>query len=123
MKKQAILVDNAPAAVGPYSHANIIGDLIFVSGQLPMKDGIMQDNIPDATRACLTNLRNILEGAGSSLENCVKVTVFLRDMNDFTAMNEVYAEFFTANEPARSAFAVAGLPKDAKIEIEAIAHK
>ncbi|KAF5070389.1 2-iminobutanoate/2-iminopropanoate deaminase [anaerobic digester metagenome] len=122
MKKKAILVDNAPAAVGPYSHANVIGDLVFVSGQLPMKDGIMQENIPDGTRACLTNVKNILEGAGSSMEQCVKVTVFLRDMNDFAAMNEVYAEFFTENQPARSCFAVAGLPKDARIEIEAIAH-
>ena len=82
----------------------------------------MQDNIPDATRACLTNVKNILEDVGSSLEKCVKITVFLRDMADFPAMNKVYAEFFTENEPARSAFAVLDLPKDAKVEIEAIAH-
>lgn len=122
MKKQAVLVDTVPAAVGPYSHANIVGDLVFVSGQLPILDGVMQDNIPDATRACLTNLKNILEDVGSSLEKCVKITVFLRDMADFAAMNKVYAEFFTENEPARSAFAVLDLPKDARVEIEAIAH-
>ncbi len=122
MVKKAIKVDNAPAAVGPYSHANIIGDLVFVSGQLPMTDGVMFSEVPEATKACLTNLKNILEGCGSSLEKCVKVVVYLRDMNDFAAMNAVYAEFFTANEPARSCFAVAGLPKDARVEIEAIAH-
>lgn len=122
MNKKAMIVENAPPAIGPYSHANIIGDLVFVSGQLPLSNGVLINEIPEATKACLTNLKNVLEGCGSSLEKCVKVTVFLRDMNDFAAMNAVYAEFFTANEPARSAIAVAGLPKDAKIEIEAIAH-
>lgn len=122
MNKKAMKVDNAPAAVGPYSHANIIGDLVFVSGQLPLTDGVLETDIPAGTRACLTNLKNILEACGSSLEKCVKVVVYLRDMNDFAAMNTVYAEFFTADEPARSCFAVAGLPKDARVEIEAIAH-
>ena len=122
MNKKAVLVDTVPAAAGPYSHANIVGDLVFVSGQLPILDGVMQDNIPDATRACLTNVKKILEEVGSSLEKCVKITVFLRDMADFAAMNKVYAEFFTENEPARSAFAVLDLPKDARVEIEAIAH-
>ena len=122
MNKKAVLVDTVPAAVGPYSHANIVGDLVFVSGQLPILDGVMQDNIPDGTRACLTNVKNILEEVGSSLEKCVKITVFLRDMADFAAMNKVYAEFFTENEPARSAFAVLDLPKDARVDIEAIAH-
>lgn len=122
MDKKAIIVENAPAAVGPYSHANIFGDLIFVSGQLPISDGVMQTEIPQATTACLTNLKNILEGCGSSLDKCLKVVVYLKDMNDFAAMNAVYAEFFTKNEPARSCFAVAALPKDARVEIEAIAH-
>lgn len=123
MNKEAIFSDKAPAAVGPYSHANVIGDLIFVSGQLPMTDGVLQDGIPEGTRACLTNLGNILEAAGSSLDKCVKVVVFLTDMNDFAAMNEVYAQFFKENPPARSCVAVAALPKNVSIEIEAIAHR
>ncbi len=122
MTKKAILVEGAPAAVGPYTHANIIGDLVFVSGQLPMADGELKTDIPEAAKAALDNLKIILEGAGSSLEKCVKVIVYLTDMNDFTAMNEVYGTYFTENEPARSCFAVAGLPKGAVLEIEAIAH-
>ena len=122
MNKKAIIVDGAPAAIGPYSHANIVGDLVFVSGQLPLADGELITDIPGATKAALDNLKIILEGAGSSLDKCVKVTVYLTDMNDFAAMNEVYATFFTQNEPARSAFEVAGLPKGAVLEIEAIAH-
>ena len=122
MDKKAMKVNNAPPAIGPYSHANIFGDLVFVSGQLPLVDGVLENRIPEGTAACLTNLKNILEACGSSLEKCLKVVVYLRDMNDFVAMNAVYAEFFTENEPARSCFAVAGLPKDARIEIEAIAH-
>lgn len=122
MNKQAIISENAPAAIGPYSHANIIGNLVFVSGQLPIKDEKIVEDIPEATRACLTNLKNVLETAGSSIEQCVKVVVYLRDMKDFAQMNAVYAEFFTHDEPARSCFAVAGLPKDAKVEIEAIAY-
>lgn len=122
MNKKAIIVDNAPAAVGPYSHANVIGDLVFVSGQLPLAEGELQTDVAKATKAALDNLKNILEGAGSSLAKCVKVVVYLTDMQDFSAMNEVYATYFTENEPARSCIAVAGLPKGAVLEVEAIAH-
>ena len=120
MNKKAVLVDTVPAAVGPYSHANIVGDLVFVSGQLPILDGVMQDNIPDGTRACLTNVKNILEEVGSSLEKCVKITVFLRDMADFAAFNAVYSKYITS-APARSCVAVKTLPKNALVEVEAIA--
>lgn len=120
MKKEAFIVKNAPAAIGPYSHAVKAGNLLFVSGQLPLKDGALLTDIPEATRACLTNLKNMLEEIGTSMDNVVKTVVFLTDMADFAAMNEVYAEFFKENCPARSAVAVAALPKGAKLEIEAI---
>lgn len=120
MKKEAFIVKNAPAAIGPYSHAVKAGNLLFVSGQLPLKDGVLLTDIPEATRACLTNLKNMLEEIGTSMDNVVKTVVFLTDMADFAAMNEVYAEFFKENCPARSAVAVAALPKGAKLEIEAI---
>lgn len=122
MNKKAIIVEGAPAAIGPYSHANVIGDLVFVSGQLPLADGELVTDVTEAAKAALNNLKIVLEGAGSSLDQCVKVTVFLTDMNDFAAVNEVYATYFTQNEPARSAFAVAALPKGAVLEVEAIAH-
>lgn len=123
MKKEALLVDGAPQAVGPYSHANALDQLVFVSGQLPVKDGEILIDIPEATKACLDNLKLVLEGSGSSLDKCLKVTVFLTDMADFAAMNEVYGQYFTQDHPARSCFAVAGLPKGAKVEVEAIAHR
>ncbi len=116
---------NAPAAVGPYSQAIAVGDLIFTSGSLPLNpaDKTMPADIKDATRQSLTNLKAILEQAGSSMEKVVKATVFLVDINDFAAMNEVYATFFTKPYPARSCYAVAALPMGAKVEIELIASK
>ncbi|MFB0919032.1 MAG: Rid family detoxifying hydrolase [Clostridiaceae bacterium] len=121
MKKEAIIAKNAPAAIGPYSHCNKAGNLIFVSGQLPLKDGELMTDIKEATRACLDNLKAILEEAGSSMDNVVKTLVFLTDMANFADMNGVYAEYFKENCPARSAIAVAGLPKGAILEIEAVA--
>lgn len=121
MKKEAFIAKNAPAAIGPYSHANIVNDMVFVSGQLPLKDGEIVTDIKEATRASILNLKTILEEAGSDLEHVVKTLVFLTDMNDFAAMNEVYGEFFTSNFPARSAIAVKTLPKGATVEIEAVA--
>lgn len=99
------------------------GDLVFTSGQLPVNPatGELINEIKAATRQSLENVKNILESAGTSMEKVVKIVIFLRDMNDFAAMNEVYATFFPANPPARSAVQVARLPKDAIIEIEAIA--
>ena len=125
--KQRINTDNAPAAIGPYSQAIDSGTgLIFVSGQLPIDPAtgaFPEGGVQQQTRQSLTNAKAILEAAGLSLANVVKTTVFLADMNDFGAMNEVYAQFFTEPFPARSAVAVKTLPKGALVEIECIASK
>ncbi|MDD6498701.1 MAG: RidA family protein [Bacteroidales bacterium] len=121
----AISTTNAPAAIGPYSQAIKVGELVFVSGQLPIDPAtgaFAEGGIKELTRQSLTNMKAILEEAGTSMANVVKTTVFLADMNDFAAMNEVYAEFFTAPFPARSAVAVKTLPKGALVEIECIAQ-
>jgi len=124
MGKEAIKTPNAPAAVGPYSQGIKANDLIFVSGQLPMTpDGkLVTDDIAAATKRSLQNVSAVLATAGASMNDVVKVTVFLVDMADFGAMNEVYKEFFTEPYPARAAVAVKTLPKGAPLEIEAIAH-
>ena len=125
MKKQVITTDQAPKAIGPYNVANTIGQLVFCSGQLGV-DPATQDFAPGGieaeTRQALTNLKNVLEAAGSSLANVLKTTVFLRDMNDFSKMNAIYGEFFKENFPARSTIQVAALPKGGAVEIEAIAY-
>lgn len=122
--KQIIISDKAPKAIGPYSVANQFADLVFTAGQLGL-DPITMDLVPGGieaeTRQALTNIKNVLEAAGSSLQQVVKTTVFLRDMSDFTKMNAVYAEFFQDNYPARTTVQVAGLPKNGAVEIEAIA--
>ena len=121
----AISTTNAPVAIGPYSQAIKVGELVFVSGQLPIDPAtgaFAEGGIKELTRQSLTNMKAILEEAGTSMANVVKTTVFLADMNDFAAMNEVYAEFFAAPFPARSAVAVKTLPKDALVEIECIAQ-
>lgn len=124
MKKE-ISTSAAPAAIGPYSQGIRIGELVYTSGQLPidMTTGTMPDSIEEQTRCSLSNVRAILEAAGSGMDKVVKTTVFLKDMNDFAAMNGVYQTFFTAGSfPARSAVQVARLPKDALVEIEAVAE-
>ena len=121
----AISTTNAPAAIGPYSQAIKVGELVFVSGQLPIDPAtgaFAEGGIKELTRQSLTNMKAILEEAGTSMANVVKTTVFLADMNDFAAMNEVYAEFFAAPFPARSAVAVKTLPRGALVEIECIAQ-
>lgn len=121
-----ISTEKAPAAIGPYSQAVEAGNMIFVSGQLPLDPATMNfvsEKIQDQTRQCLTNLMAILNEAGYSDKDIVKVTVFMKDMNDFAQMNEVYATFFTDHKPARAAVEVARLPKDAQVEIEAVAAK
>ena len=121
----AISTTKAPAAIGPYSQAIKVGELVFVSGQLPIDPAtgaFAEGGIKELTRQSLTNMKAILEEAGTSMVNVVKTTVFLADMNDFAAMNEVYAEFFAAPFPARSAVAVKTLPKGALVEIECIAQ-
>ena len=121
---QIIHTEKAPAAIGPYSQAVKAGNLLFVSGQIPIDPAIgafAGDDITAQTRQSLPNVQAILEEAGYSLSDVVKATVLLADMADFAAMNAVYAEFFTENCPARAAFAVKDLPKGAKVEIEVIA--
>lgn len=124
--KKIVNTENAPAAIGPYSQAVKAGDTIYVSGQLPidpLTGNFPADNIKDQTRQSLTNIKKVLESEGYSLKDVVKVHCFLADINDFTAMNEVYAEFFTEDYPARVALEVARLPKDALVEIDATAYK
>ena len=125
--KQRINTEKAPAAIGPYSQAIDSGTgLIFVSGQLPIDPAtgaFPEGGVQAQTRQSLTNTKAILEEAGLSLANVVKTTVFLADMGDFAAMNEIYAQFFTDPFPARSAVAVKTLPKNALVEIECIAAK
>ena len=121
--KDAIVTAGAPAAIGPYSQAVKAGGMVFVSGQLPIDPatGTFPGSVTEQTSRSLLNCKAILEQAGLGLENVVKTTVFLKDMNDFAAMNEVYASFFAQPYPARAAFEVARLPKDAQVEIEMIA--
>lgn len=123
----AVHTETAPAAIGPYSQAVDSGaGLVFVSGQLPIDPAtgaFPQGGIAEQTRQSLTNAKSILDAAGLGLENVVKTTVFLADMGDFAAMNEVYAQFFSAPFPARSAVAVKTLPKGALVEIECIAAR
>ena len=123
MRKTVVKTSDAPAAVGPYSQGIRAGDLIFVSGQLPMTPGgeLITDDIAAAADRSLQNVRAVLEAAGASMDDVVKVTVFLADMADFGAMNEVYKKYFTEPYPARAAIAVKELPKGAPLEIEAIA--
>ncbi len=124
MENKVITSVKAPKAIGPYSVAIRSGDLIFTSGQLgldPVTNNLVPGGIEAETRQVLTNLQHVLADAGSGLGRVVKTTVFLKDMAEFTKMNEVYAEFFTENPPARSTIQAAALPKGGSIEIEAIA--
>ena len=124
--KKIIATDAAPAAIGPYSQGVDGGSIVITSGQLPIDvstGAFAEGGIAGQTRQSLENVRAVLAQAGLGLENVIKTTVFLKNMNDFTAMNEVYAEFFPCEPPARSAVEVARLPKDALVEIEAIAMR
>lgn len=124
--KHVINTEKAPKAIGPYSQAVEAGGFLFVSGQLPI-DAVSGEfagnDISSQTRQSLENIKYILEKANMNLSNVVKTTVFLQDMNDFTAMNQVYSKYFTDECPARAAIQVGRLPKDAKVEIEVIATK
>lgn len=124
MKKTSIKSENAPAAIGPYSPAIIANGLVFTAGQTggdPATRKLVEGGITAQTRQTLNNVKAVLEAAGTSLDNVVKTTVFLADMNDFAAMNAVYGEFFPTPYPARSTVQVARLPGDAMVEIETIA--
>ena len=124
MSKTIIKTDKAPAAIGPYSQATAANGIMFVSGQIPLDPEtgeLVKGDIKAAAHMCLKNVKAILEEAGSGLDNVLKTVVYLKSMDDFAAVNEVYAQYFTGDYPARACFAVAALPKDADVEIEAIA--
>ena len=124
MNKIIILTDDAPAPIGPYNQAIKVGNLVFTAGQIainPKTNQIEETTIEGQTKQVILNLQAILKKAGSDLSKVVKTTVFLKNMNDFSAMNSVYAEFFVENPPARSAVEVARLPKDVLVEIECVA--
>lgn len=121
---EVISTSKAPAAIGPYSQAIRVGNLVYTSGQIPIEPAtgkFAEGGIKEQTRQSLLNLKAILEEAGLTMANVIKTTVFMADMNDFADMNAVYAEFFTEPYPARSAVAVKSLPKGALVEIEAVA--
>ena len=121
---EVISTDKAPAALGPYSQAIRANGMIYCSGQIPINPAtgaIEAVTIEDQTAQAISNLRNVLEKAGSALSRVVKTTVFIKDMNDFAALNKVYAEMFGDTKPARSCVAVAALPKGALVEVEAVA--
>ena len=124
MTNQVIHTENAPAAIGPYSQAVKAGNLLFVSGQVPFVPEtmeIVEGDVQAQTRQSLTNVQAILKEAGADFSDVVKTTVFIKDMNEFAQINEVYGEFFGENKPARACVEVARLPKDVKVEIEVIA--
>ena len=122
--RESIKTENAPAAIGPYSQAIRAGEFVFVSGQIPTdpKTGeFVAGGIAEQTKQVLLNLAAVLNAAGTSLDKVVKTTVFLADMKEFAAMNEVYSTFFSSSPPARATVAAAGLPRDARVESEAVA--
>ncbi len=124
MQKNVVHTDKAPKALGPYSQAVRTDTMVYTAGQLgldPVTGEFVAGGVEEQTRQSLNNLKHVLESAGSSMEQVVKTTVFLKDMADFPKMNPVYAEFFAENPPARSTVAVAGLPKGGLVEIEVIA--
>jgi 2-iminobutanoate/2-iminopropanoate deaminase len=124
MSKTIVSTEKAPKAIGPYSVAVRIDSLVYTSGQvglIPASGELVPGGIEAETRQVLTNLKHVLEASGTDLEHVVKTIVFLKDMGDFAKMNAIYAEFFTQDPPARSTVAVAGLPKGASVEIEAVA--
>jgi 2-iminobutanoate/2-iminopropanoate deaminase len=124
--KQVIKPAGAAPALGPYNHANRIGDLLFCAGQIPIDPAVpnapFADDVRAQTERVLENVKLILDDQGLSFGNVVKTTVFMKDLSEFAAMNEVYSRYFTDDFPARSTVQVAALPKDAKVEIEVIAH-
>lgn len=124
MSKKVVSTNNAPKAIGPYSQGQIVGNFVYTSGQIPLnpETGVLCTEIKEATKQSLENVKAILEASGSSLDKVFKTVVFVKNMDDFAAVNEVYATYFTEDAPARSCVAVAKLPMDALIEIEAIAY-
>lgn len=123
--KEAVTTTAAPAAIGPYSQATVSGQVVYTSGQIPLlPDGsLLEGDVTAQARQVLENLKAVLTAAGSGLERVLKTTVFLKDMDDFAAMNAVYAEYFTEPHPARSTVQVGRLPRDVRVEIEAVAER
>lgn len=122
--RQTINTEKAPAAIGPYSQAIRCGDFVFTSGQIPIDPAtgeLVEGGIREQTKQVIKNLEAVLEAAGSSLQKVIKTTVFIKDMNQFSSLNEVYSGFFSGSLPARSTVEVARLPKDVQVEIEAVA--
>ncbi len=125
MTRKIIKTDQAPAAIGPYNQANAAGGFLFTAGQIPLDPATMEvvgETAAEQARLALTNARNVVEAGGLTLDNVLKVTVFIRDMGEFAAINEVYQTFFTGEPPARSVVEVSGLPKDVLVEVEMIAY-
>lgn len=124
MTKEVLITNKAPKAIGPYSQAVKVGNFIFISGQIPIDPDtgeVIDGDIKEQTKRVLENIKGILESVSCSLNNVVKTTVFLKNLDDFSAMNEIYATYFPENPPARSTIEVSRLPKGVSIEIEAIA--
>jgi 2-iminobutanoate/2-iminopropanoate deaminase len=124
MEKKVVFTEKAPKPIGPYSQAIIAGNLIFTAGQIPIDPAtnqVVQGDIKEQTRRVLENLRAILESVGATFDDVVKVTIYMKDLNEFSAMNEVYSEYFKNSPPARTTVEVSRLPRDVKIEIDLIA--
>ena len=123
--KEIIVAENAPAAIGPYSHAVVINDMVFTSGQLGLipETGKLPEGFEAQTEQALINLRNVLKASGTDMEHVVKTTVFVQDLADFAKVNAIYAKFFATNPPARSCVQVAKLPAGGLVEIESVAVK
>ena len=125
MTRKIISTDKAPAAIGPYNQANAAGGFLFTAGQIPLDPVTMEvvgETAAEQAQLALTNARHVVEAGGLTLDNVLKVTVFIRDMNEFGAINEVYQTFFTGEPPARSVVEVSRLPKDVLVEVEMIAY-
>ena len=122
IKMKEIKTNNAPAAIGPYSQAVTVGNLLFTSGQIPIDPatGNIPESVEEQAHQAFTNVKNLIEAAGSSIDNVVKTTVFIKNMEDFAKINEIYATYFTEPYPARSCVEVARLPKDVLLEVETI---
>ncbi|UBH08553.1 RidA family protein [Macrococcus armenti] len=120
-----VISKNAPAAIGPYCHAVVVNNMVYTSGQIPLtlQGELVSDDVQAQTKQVLENLSAVLKDSGASLDSVVKTTIFISDMNDFPLINEVYGEYFHTHLPARSCVEVSRLPKDVKVEIEAVALK
>ncbi|WP_072150330.1 RidA family protein [Candidatus Kryptobacter tengchongensis] len=124
MEKKIVYTEKAPKPVGPYSQAVIAGDFIFTAGQIPIDpktNQVVQGDIKEQTKQVLENLKAVLEASGATFDDVVKVTVYMRDLNEFSAMNEIYSEYFKNSPPARTTVEVSRLPRDVKVEIDLIA--